>query len=121
MSRGTETISSGIKPRAIYGPTRGERHLIDDTLNRGHSLAAVDVDEDGVLEVICGYNGEGTSLHLYRPEDLAHNHWRKETIDNGGLGVGQMHVVDMNGNGRLDIVASGLSTGNVKWYKNQAH
>ena len=97
-----------------------DRHLIDDTLNRGHSLAAVDVDDDGVLEIICGYNGEGTSLHLYRPENLAQNQWRKETIDEGGLGVGQMHVLDMNGNGRLDIVASGLSTGNVKWYENQS-
>ena len=97
-----------------------ERHLIDDTLNRGHSLAAVDVDGDGVLEIVCGYNGEGTSLHLYRPENLTQNRWSKETIDDGGLGVGQMHVLDMNGNGRLDIVASGLSTGNVKWYENQS-
>lgn len=95
-----------------------ERYLIDDTLNRGHSLAAVDVDGDGVLEVICGYNGEGTSLLLYRLEDIAQNRWRKEIIDAGGLGVGQMHVLDMNGNGKLDIVASGLSTGNVKWYEN---
>ena len=95
------------------------RHRIDDTLNRGHSLAAVDVDGDGVLEIICGYNGEGTNLHLYRPENLEKNRWHKETIDDGGLGVGQMHVLDMNGNGRVDIVASGLSTGNVKWYENQ--
>ena len=62
------------------------RHRIDDTLNRGHSLAAVDVDGDGVLEIICGYNGEGTSLHLYRPENLEKNRWHKETIDDGGLG-----------------------------------
>ena len=41
-----------------------ERHLIDDTLNRGHSIAAVDVDDDGILEVICGYNGEGTFAPL---------------------------------------------------------
>ncbi len=95
------------------------RHLIDDTLNRGHSLAAVDIDGDGLLEIICGYNGEGTSLHLYRPEELAQHRWNKETIDAGGLGVGQMQIVDMNGNGQLDIVASGLSTGNVKWYENQ--
>ncbi len=57
------------------------RYPIDDTLNRGHSIAAVDVDADGVLEVICGYNGEGTSLHLYRPENLAQNRWGKETLD----------------------------------------
>ena len=97
------------------------RYLIDDTLNRGHSLAAVDINGDGALEILCGYNGEGTSLHLYRPEELAQNRWHKETIDAGGLGVGQMQIVDMNGNGRLDIVASGLSTGNVKWYENRGY
>ncbi len=95
-----------------------ERYLIDETLNRGHAIAAVDVDGDGALEVICGYNGEGTSLHLYRAENLAENRWRKETVDAGGLGVGQMQVLDLNRNGRPDIVASGLSTGNVKWYEN---
>ena len=94
------------------------RHSIDDTLTRGHSLHGVDIDGDGVVEVISGYNGEGTSLHLYRPENLDRNRWSKETIDAGGLGVAQMEVLDLNGDGRLDIVASGSSTGNVKWYEN---
>ena len=113
-------ISSGTKPLETYAPILGIDTSSTIHSIGGHSLAAVDVDDDGVLEIICGYNGEGTSLHLYRPENLAQNQWGKETIDEGGLGVGQMHVLDMNGNGRLDIVASGLSTGNVKWYENQS-
>ncbi len=94
------------------------RHQIDDTLNRGHSLHGLDIDGDGKIEIISGYNGEGTSLQLYRPEALDGNRWTKEIIDNGGLGVGQMIVEDLNGDGRMDIVASGLSTGNLKWYEN---
>jgi hypothetical protein len=78
----------------------------------------IDIDGDGKIELISGYNGEGTSLQLYRPEDLDGNRWTKEIIDNGGLGVGQMIVEDLNGDGRMDIVASGLSTGNLKWYEN---
>lgn len=96
------------------------RHLIDDTLNRGHSLHALDIDGDGVIEVISGYNGEGTSLQLYRPENLNQNRWTKEIIDQGGMGVGQMHILDLNGDGHPDIVASGLSTNNLKWYENLA-
>ena len=43
------------------------RHQIDDTLNRGHSLHGIDVDGDGRVEIISGYNGEGWNLQLYRP------------------------------------------------------
>lgn len=94
------------------------RHQIDDTLNRGHSLHGIDLDGDGRVEIISGYNGEGWNLQLYRAEDLDQNRWTKELIDNGGLGVGNMHVLDLNDDGRVDIIAGGLSTGNVKWYEN---
>ena len=94
------------------------RYSIDNTLNRGHSLHGIDIDGDGVVEVISGYNGEGRSLHLYRPENFEKNFWKKETIDAGDMGIGHMEVVDLNEDGRLDIVASGMSTGNVKWYEN---
>ena len=94
------------------------RHQIDDMLNRGHSLHGIDIDDDGRVEIISGYNGEGTSLELYRLENLDGNRWTKEIIDDGGLGVGNMHVLDLNDDGRVDIVAGGLSTSNVKWYEN---
>ena len=97
---------------------RWVRHPIDDTLNRGHSLHGLDIDADGRVEIITGYNGEGTSLQLYRPENLDQNRWTKEIIDRGGLGVGVMYILDLNNNGRQDIIAGGLSTGNIKWYEN---
>ena len=94
------------------------RFQLDEALNCGHSLHGLDIDGDGTVEVISGYNGKGTSLQLYRPENLEQNQWTKEIIDNGGLGVGQMSVLDLNDDGRVDIIASGLSTNNLKWYEN---
>jgi len=95
------------------------RHMIDDTLNRGHSVEGVDVDGDGEIEVIAGYNGPGKSLHIYRQADLGKDEWNKGSIDAGGMGMGQMAVLDMDGDGQLDIVASGMSSGNVRWYENE--
>ena len=93
-----------------------ERHSINDELNRGHSLWCGDVDGDGVLEVVSGYNGPGTALQIFRPENLEAGTWGVEKIDDG-IGMGQMDVVDLNGDGKLDIAASGMSTGNVRWYE----
>ncbi len=93
-----------------------ERHLISDKLNRGHSLWCGDIDSDNALEVVAGYNGPGTALHIYRPQNLETDTWSIEQIDNG-IGMGQMAVVDLTGNGKLDIAASGMSTGNVRWYE----
>jgi len=97
------------------------RHEIDNTLNRGYALHAADLDEDGKIEIVTGYNGEGTSLQLYRSTDLSQNQWEKELIDHGGLGIGLMVIDDLNRNGRMDIVAGGLSTNNLKWYENLGH
>lgn len=93
------------------------RKIVDATLNRGHSVQAVDVDGDGVVELISGFNGEETELNVYKPAGDATGKWEKETIDDG-LGMGQMEVLDLNGDGRLEIVATGMSTGNVRYYRN---
>ena len=79
--------------------------------------AICDINNDGAIEIISGYNGEGTQLNIYHPQDFDQNQWRKEQIDDG-IGMGQMEVTDLNNNGRLDIAATGMSTGNVRWYEN---
>jgi hypothetical protein len=40
-------------------------------------------------------------------------------VDEGGMAASGCVLADMNGDGRLDIVAIGASTGNVKWYENR--
>ena len=89
-----------------------KRQIVDATLNRGHSIQAIDIDGDGSMELISGYNGEGTALNIYR---LAEGEWAKATIDDG-LGMGQMEILDLDGDGKLEIVATGMSTGNVRIY-----
>ncbi|MEZ4867191.1 MAG: VCBS repeat-containing protein [Caldilineaceae bacterium] len=91
------------------------RTLLDDQLKRGHSLEAVDLDGDGLREIVVGYNGPGTSLLIYHQDQQTTTGWRREVIDDG-LGMGQMQVLDLDGDGQLEIVATGLSTGNVRLY-----
>jgi len=94
-----------------------KRQVIDASFKDGHALAVADLDGDGNDEIVAGYRGEGTSLHVYRAADLAGNKWERQTLDTN-MAAACVVVHDINGDGRADIVAIGASTGNVVWYEN---
>jgi aldos-2-ulose dehydratase/isomerase family protein/VCBS repeat protein len=93
------------------------RHVIDETLRDGHALACADLDGDGNSEIVAGFRGSGTSLSVYYPQDLSGVAWERQTLDTDMAASGVV-IADVNGDRRLDIVAIGASTGNVKWYEN---
>lgn len=59
------------------------------------------------------------SLKIYVAADALGGRWTGQFIDQGGMGVAGVKIADMNGDGRLDVVAIGSSTRNVKVYVNQ--
>jgi hypothetical protein len=93
------------------------RHVIDETLRDGHALACADLNGDGNDEIVAGYRGPGTSLHVYYPLDPSGLAWERQTVDTEMAASGVV-IADINGDRRPDIVAIGASTGNVKWYEN---
>ncbi len=99
---------------------RGElwsRHVIDDSFRDGHALAVADLNGDGHDEIVAGYRGQGTSLYVYSAADSTGTRWERQRLDDGMAAAGVV-IADLNGDGRLDIVAIGASTGNVMWYEN---
>jgi hypothetical protein len=104
----------------IYRERKGawERRVIDDSFENGHALAVGDLDGDGRDEVVAGYRGKGFQLYVYRAEDRTGEHWRRETLDPGGIAAADCKIRDFNLDGRPDIACIGASTGNIKWYEN---
>jgi len=93
-----------------------KRHVIDASFRDGHALAVADLDGDGNDEIVAGYRGQGTSLHVYSA-DSSGVRWRRQTLDSN-MAAACIVIEDINGDGLRDIIAIGASTGNVVWYEN---
>ncbi len=98
-------------PRQLW-----DRQVIDSSLRDGHALACADLDGDGNDEIVAGYRGPGTSLYVYHAVDANGRTWERQMLDSGMAASGVV-IVDINGDGRPDVVAIGASTGNVRWYE----
>jgi hypothetical protein len=121
---GNEVVVYAPKP-----PRRGwpmDRTVIDEQLRGGHALWCVDLDEDGLDEIIAGFRDPvseraGPGINVYRLSDSRDpTRWDKHVLDDKGMACEDLAYADLNGDGRIDIVACGRATGNVRIYWNQA-
>jgi hypothetical protein len=95
-----------------------QRAVIDAAFNEGHALVCADLDGDHQDEIIAGYRGKGASLYLYDCRDSVGKKWERIPLDEGDMAASGLDAADVNGDGRLDIIAVGTSTANIKWYEN---
>ena len=113
-----------VEPKAGEKTADGlwPRHVIDATLNRGHALWTCDIDGDGGDEIVLGFSDpgpgpiKGPGVFVYKADDATATKWTKHTIDDGGMATEDLICADLNGDGKLDIVAGGRATHNVKLY-----
>ncbi len=120
-----------------YEQTKGDsspawtQHVIDATWTQAHSLTLADLDGDGDLDLVTGkrfraHNGsdpEGDAppgVYWYELERKANPKWTKHVISyDQGIGSGMsIPVVDLDGDGDLDIVVTGKWGGPV-WFENK--
>lgn len=97
-----------------------QRVVIEDAMVNGHALAVADLDGDGRDEIVGGFRGKDFRLSVYQADDETGDRWQRTVLDEGGVAGADCKIADMNGNGRLDIICSGASTGNVMLFENQA-
>ena len=104
-----------------------ERTVVDEPLAWGHALWCADLDGDGDQELIVGQRdpnpGEkkpkGPGVFIYDPKPDAPLRFSRHVVDDGGIGCEDLVAADLDGDGKVDIVAGGRSTHNVRIYWNQ--
>ncbi len=113
-------LGASIKP----GRT-APRIVLDDTLKQGHAVWCANLDDDPGDELVIGHRaaGEGPirgpGVYLFDAQDSAGTTWRKHVIDDGGMACEDLVCGDLTGDGKIDIIAVGRKTLNVKLYVNE--
>lgn len=100
------------------------RTVLDESLVDGHALACGDFTGSGRDQIVVGWRamnkpGVKVGIKLFTPVDEAGHQWKQTLIDDNTMACEDLCVADLNGDGRLDIVAAGRATKNVKIYLNQ--
>jgi Aldos-2-ulose dehydratase, beta-propeller domain/FG-GAP-like repeat len=94
------------------------RHVIDDALTTGHALTLVDVDGDGIPEIVAGGNRTKTNLFFFRATDKSGQNWTKMLMDND-MAASNCVDADIKGVGRkTDVVCmEARAPFALKWYE----
>ncbi len=101
------------------------RVVLDETLSRGHALWTADLDGDGSEEIVIGHSDpgpgpvKGPGVYVFDSETADGTKWAKHIIDNGGVATEDAVCADLTGDGKIDIVAGGRATHNIKLYINE--
>ena len=110
----------------------GRRIVLDDKLAEGHGLATGDLLGTGNDQIVVGWRGRPQAagkkaqpgakvgIKLYASADARGETWKlNAVVDDNQMACEDLKVADLNGDGRLDIIAAGRATKNVVIYWNE--
>jgi hypothetical protein len=135
---GTNPVIGTIEPwhgNQVVTYTKGagplwDRHVVDDHLRWGHAVAFADLDGAAGDELVIGVRDnpnpkagdtftERSGVRVYTSADGRGGAWTRQLVDEGGVAVEDLTTADLDGDGKIDIVACGRATKNVRIYWNQ--
>ena len=125
MAQFIDSLSKKYKVIAVSTRGHGKSELGTEPITyeqKANDVMAVinAVTKDSVI--VLGFSDpgpgpiKGPGVFIYKADDATATKWTKHTIDDGGMATEDLICGDLNGDGKLDIVAGGRASHNVKLY-----
>lgn len=111
-------------PAAADGDWSAGRVVLDDTLVQGHGLGVGDLLGTGSDQIVAGWRG-GTGgakvgIKVFARTGGDGSWWKMHALlDDNRMACEDLRLADLNGDGRLDVIAAGRATKNVIIYWNE--
>lgn len=111
-------------PDANAAGSLWKRKVLDDALADGHALACGDLLGVGSDQIIVGWRamnrpGVKVGVKVLTPLDDKGGEWRTTLVDDNTMACEDLCLADLNADGKLDIIAAGRATKNLKIYFNE--
>ncbi len=107
---------------AYIGETEKNVIVLDSTFAQGHALAVGDLLGIGRDQVVAGWRNPNDAnkvgIKLYVPDETGEV-WNSYIIDDNQMACEDLKLADLDGDGRLDIIAAGRASNNLIIYWNR--
>ena len=101
----------------VSGVKLGSRRILTDKLNQGQALAFADVLGTGSDQIIVGWRGakpgDSVGLAVWTALNDKGEQWRETVIDKE-TACEDLVVADLDGDGKLDVIAAGRASHNLR-------
>src|SRR5690606_28535297 len=120
---GVQTCALPILGDSLFVPTLVERMVLEKNMAEGHGLVVGDFLGLGRDQVVAGWrapNAYGVvGIKMYIPFNPYWEAWDMYWVDIDGMACEDLVAADLDGDGKLDLIAAGRSTHNLKIYWNR--
>ena len=114
-------VSVHTFPEAASSPVRT---VLTSDFHQGHALGTGDLLGKGSDQIVAGWrnpdkNGK-VGVKLFISKNKENTAWEEHSIDDNGMACEDLVLADLNRDGKVDIIASGRATNNLKIYWNRS-
>ena len=99
------------------------RDVIDESLKGGHAVACGDLAGAGSDQIVVGWREKNAAgkvgIICFTARDKEGKGWDKTVIDDDGMACEDLVLADLNNDRKLDIIAAGRASKNLKIYFNE--